>query len=81
MTLPAVPASKRPTVTTEGWAGSTSRETIVWIAMTIRLPTTTASTASCGRAAWPPWPRTEMRKPSVEAFTGPSAATIQPVGK
>ena len=78
MTLGAPPAAKRPTVTTLGCEGSTSRLTMVWMDMTSRLPTTMASTLSWGRAPWASWPRISMWKVSVLALTVPSVTMSTP---
>ncbi len=50
------------------------------MAITMRLPTTTASVLSCGRAPCPPCPVIRMSKASVEAFTVPGLTTMEPVG-
>jgi hypothetical protein len=44
------------TETTADSIGSTVRETIVWSAWTMAVPTMIGSTVVCGLAAWPPTP-------------------------
>ena len=78
MTLWAVPARTDPIVTTDGCTGLAPRETSVWIAAIRRLVTTTASTASCGRAPCPPFPRTWIVKRSACAVIVPGDTMISP---
>ncbi len=80
MTLGALPASKRPTVITDGSAGSICRLTIDCSEVTNALPTSTASIAWWGRAPWPCCPSKQTRKVSVLALTGPSVTIRTPGG-
>ncbi len=80
MTLSVVPAWNTQIETTADSSGSTLRDTIDWIWLTICAPTRTVSTESCGRAAWPPTPSMSIVTVSAEAIVGPGRMPNRPSG-
>ncbi len=68
MMLFLVPAWKPQKLSTTGRSGRISRLTTVWAAVMIWAPIATGSTHSCGRAPWPPLPRTVISNPFTPAF-------------
>ena len=80
MTLKAVPASIRVTVTTAGSKAGTTRVTMDCRAVTISQATGTGSVASCGMEAWPPRPMTLIWNSSAEAIMVPARQASKPDG-
>ena len=80
MTLVAVPAAMRPTVTTAGSNTSTRRVTYVCSACTISQATGIGSFAWCGIDACPPRPRTVTRNSSADASSAPARVATTPAG-
>ncbi len=80
ITLYAVPAWMRPTVTTDGSNTSTLRVTIVCSACTISHATGIGSRVWCGWLAWPPLPRTVIVIESLDAMIGPCRVLTIPTG-
>ncbi len=81
MTLNVVPLVNWATVTTAGSLGATSRLTIVCSAVTTYAPAAIGSTANCGIAPCPPWPRTVRSNSSAEAKNAPSRTPILPTSR
>ena len=80
MTFMALPAWNCVTEITAGFSGSTLRATIDCSAPTICAPATMGSQVRCGKAAWPPAPRTVMVNSSADAITGPGRTAKLPAG-
>ena len=80
MTLNAVPASIRVTVTTAGSKAGTTRVTMACRAVTISQATGTGSVASWGIEAWPPRPMTLIWNSSQEASMVPARQATRPDG-
>ena len=78
MTLLRYPPAIVPIVTTTLLSGSVSRAAMFCSASTIAAAAGIASTAVCGYAPWPPFPRTVNRSSSAEALTGPGVMPIAP---
>ena len=81
MTLFAVPAWMRVTVTTALCCGSTVRLTICWIDEITSAAIATGSTVSCGKAPWPPTPSIVPSKKSAAAITGPGETLTLPTSR
>ena len=80
MTLNAVPASIRVTVTTAGSNAGSTRVTIACRAVTISQATGTGSVASWGIEAWPPRPMTVIWNSSQDAIMVPARQATRPDG-
>ena len=66
--------------TTSASIGLALRLAMVCSAVMMCAVATTGSTARCGSAAWPPWPRTLILISSVAAIIGPGRTAIVPTG-
>ena len=65
-------------LTTTASTGSTLRLAMVCSAVMMCAAATTGSTARCGKAPWPPVPRTVILTSSVAAIIGPARTAILP---
>src|SRR5215475_3808469 len=81
MTLSVLPAWNVEIETTAESTGSTLRDTIVWIWLTMCAPITIGSTTRCGRAAWPPTPSMRIVMRSAAAMIGPWRMANWPTGR
>ena len=80
ITLNVSPAWILQTLTTAVCKGGTLRATIPCRAVITWADARMGSTAKCGAAPWPPFPRILMLKISAPAIAGPLAIPIHPTG-